>query len=351
MKKSVSFLSIATLAYAIFLLGCSTPMRNYLTVAATPAAPLTGTVVSTYAGKAQTPGLLDDVGTKARLRTPEGVAADSSGIVYVADYGNNVIRKIATDGTVSLFAGSPSGTPGYFDAQGTSALFYNPKSVAIDSLGYIWVGDGGNHQVRMIDTGGTVSTPTYDFTAAMASNGIGAFVDPHGIAADDLGNVYVGDFTDHAVLKLTWDGTHTTVLVSVLAAGFPGPRAVAAAMDGSGDVYLADSLSFCMYRITSTGGVSTVNDTGGNPVPINGFAVGVDTVGNVYGGDGNSILQVTPAGIVNLFAGQSTAAGYTDGEAANARFNGQTAYAFDTFGNMFVADFGNSTIRKISTVN
>ena len=146
-------------------------------------------VVSTLAGLVGNPGGADGTGSAARFNQPRGVAVDNSGNVYVADIANNTIRKITPAGAVSTLAGL-AGNPGSADGTGSVARFNNPAGVALDNAGNVYVADTGNHTIRKITSGGVVST-----LAGLAGNpgsadGTGSaarFIFPVGLAVDSAG--------------------------------------------------------------------------------------------------------------------------------------------------------------------
>jgi sugar lactone lactonase YvrE len=157
--------------------------------------------VSVFAGQAGSSGSTDDTGSAARFYTPEGVAVDSSGNLYVADTNNQTIRKISSTGVVTTLAGR-AGFSGSSDGVGTGARFQHPADLAVDSLGNILVVDTDNHTIRKITSGGLVGTVAGQAGVSGSSDGTGSaarFFYPAGIAADSTGNVYVADTNNHTI--------------------------------------------------------------------------------------------------------------------------------------------------------
>jgi sugar lactone lactonase YvrE len=205
-----------------------------------------GAVVSTMAGTGAT-GFMNGAGTVATFDVPIGLAVDSSGNVYVADEYNNAIREITPAGVVSTLAGS--GAAGAANGTGTAASFSTPYGVGVDSSGNVYVADTGNNLVRKITPGGVVTTLAGSGAAGTA-NGTGtaaSFSGPAGIGVDSAGNIYVGDAFNNLIRKITPAGVVTT-LAGTGAAGanngaantatFNEPGALA--VDASGNIYVAD---------------------------------------------------------------------------------------------------------------
>ncbi|HKV42967.1 MAG TPA: BPSL0067 family protein [Blastocatellia bacterium] len=269
--------------------------------------------VSTYAGS-QTAGFADGPAASAKFSGPEGVAVDSSGVVYVVDRGNNRIRKIATDGTVSTFAGS--GAFGHADGQGTAATFFRPLGIAIDSQNNLYVTDGGiGGRIRMIDPSANVRT--------IGGNGIPGSSDspsefslPSGIAFDNgSSTVYVADTGNQRIRTIVGttagtyvgsnDGFEDGPLASAL---FAQPRGVAT--DGDGHLLVTDASSN-VIRVVDLNPASQT------------FTPSVATLGGT---------------------GQNSS---SDGTGAAASFSAPWGIAVSQSSAIYVADNGSNTIRRI----
>ncbi len=309
-------------------------------------------VVSTLAGSGSS-GFTDGTGTAASFYKPVSVAVDSGGHVYVADRWNNAIRKISPAGVVSTLAGT--GTWGYVDGVGTTASFYNPVGVAVDANGIVYVADR-NNVIRKITPAGVVSTLAGSGTVGFA-NGTGTaatFNDPGGVAVDSSGNVYVADIWNYAIRKITPAGVVSTFSVGDVDR-FNSPTGVA--VDTSGNVYVADTYNNVIRKITSAGVVSTLagstyglaDGSGTSAKFFSPQGVAVDSVGNVYVADtGNSLIRkITATGVVSTHAG-SASTGFSNGSGTSATFYLPSGVAIDGNGNAYVADLGNNAVRKIT---
>ena len=162
-------------------------------------------VVTTLAGSPGVIGSADGTGSAAQFYQPGGVAVDSAGNVYVADCANQTIRKITPAGVVTTLAGSPL-VQGSADGNGSAARFFQPHGVAVDTAGILYVADQNNHSIRKIDTAGNVTTLAGSPGAAGSADGIGSaarFNQPSGVVLDSVGNVYVVDRMNNRVTKGT----------------------------------------------------------------------------------------------------------------------------------------------------
>lgn len=171
-----------------------------------------------FAGSMEEAGSLDGSGAKARFFYPGGIATDSAGNFYVADTNNGTVRKITPTGVVSTLAGTAR-VFGYTDGIGAAASFDRPRGIATDSAGNVYVADAGNNIIRKITPTGTVSTLAGTAGVEGHADGIGvaaSFNQPWGIATDSTGNVYVADTGNHAIRKISPAGMVTTL------AGVPG---------------------------------------------------------------------------------------------------------------------------------
>ena len=203
-------------------------------------------LVATLAGS--TNGYQDGQGLSAQLNMPQSLDTDQTGNIYVADAGNNRIRKITPSGNVSTFAGS--GAAGYRDGQGVAAQFSGPRGIAVAPNGTIYVADTGNHRIRILSSSGYVVGFVGSGVAGSANGrGVSAqFNGPQGIAIDSSGNLYVADTQNHLIRKVTPSGWVTTIAGSLSAGYVDGPSKSAkffspadVEVGPSGVIYVADS--------------------------------------------------------------------------------------------------------------
>jgi len=316
-------------------------------------------------------GSADGTGGAARFNYPDGVASDSSGNLYVADTGNNTIRKVTPAGVVTTLAGT-AGIIGSADGTGSHAQFSAPFGVAVDGSGNVYVADTGNNTIRKVTSAGVVTTLAGTAGVTGSADGTGsaaAFNGPSGVAVDTSGNVYVADTNNFTIRKITPAGVVSTLAGTAgsigklngtgAAASFNTPYGVA--VDGAGNVYVADTYNSAIRKVTAGGVVTTLAGNPGSIGSANGtgvgarffypFAIAADSAGNVFVADtGNDLIRaITPAGVVTTLAGMTEVQGSADGAGTAATFYYPEGVAVDGSDNVYVADTGNTTIRKITS--
>jgi sugar lactone lactonase YvrE len=273
------------------------------------------TTYYTLAGVAGVSGSADGTGIEARFNHPGNLALDNAGNVFVADSWNETIRKVSTNGEVTTIAGQ-AGVNAYLDGKGTNALFNNPTGIAVDLTGNIYVADFNNSVIRKITPDGMVST----FAGSAGNNdsvnatGVSArFYFPAGVAVDAGGNVLVADSVNQTIRRITPDRAVTTL------AGFPR--------------------SF-----------GSIDDVGDRARFHNPFAVAVDASGMIFVADevNETVRKITPSGAVTTLAGFAGSGGASDGTGSAARFLFLSGIAVDKNGVIYVADTGNHAIRNVS---
>lgn len=268
--------------------------------------------VTTFAGSTTSDsGHVDGTGTAARFNSAQQMALDASGNLYVTDTYNSTIRKIDPAGVVTTVAGQV-GVFNNTDGQGTAATFAYPDGLAIDASGNIFIADWNNGRIRKMTPSGAVTT-FYEQ--------IGGFA-PNGITFDSSGNLIVSTYSANQIVKISPAGVATVI------AG--DPQEQTGFVDGTG--------SAAVFNYPSD--------------------VVTDAAGNIYVADGfnNAVRKITPAGVVTTFAG-STAyqganwynnpGGFADGVGNAALFNNVTGFAMAPGDVLYVADRFNNDIRRI----
>jgi len=328
-------------------------------------------VVSLLAGSGVS-GFLNGPGSTARFNSPGGTSIDSSGNMYIADTGNNVIRKIDTGGNVTTFAGTPQ-ISGFTDGPNLNSYFSGPSALAIDSSGNIYVADSGNNAIRKI-SGGQVTTIAGSGTAGFSDTGSGQFNNPMGIVIDAQGNIYVADTGNNRIRKISFDASGNKIITTIAggpAAGstdgsgtssrFNGPQGLA--LDSNGNLYVADTGNNTIRTIDlKTGGVTTLAGSAGTSGSDDGVGseasfnrptgLVVDANGNVYVTDtGNHTIRkiTTPGGSVTTFAGDPDVSTPSDGSLDNAGFSAPGGITIDASGNIYIIDAGSNLINRIET--
>ena len=296
--------------------------------------------------------------TAARLNSPQRVALDSAGNLYIADTANHRIRKVSVDGTISTVAGT--GEAGFSGDKGaaTSAQLNSPYGLAVSSSGVLYIADTSNNRVRRVDGSGAIDTVagSGDVLGDGGPAASASLYQPYDVAVDSSGNLYIADLGNGRVRKVNAQG-----VISTLASGIGHARGLA--VDANGNVYVANGWGYNqVLKIDSSGNVSVVAGTGasglsgdGGPATAALFSappgVAVDAAGNLYVADhGNHrVRKVSTLGTITTLAGSGRPDLSGDGgPAAGATLKGPTALAMDSSGSLYIADSGNSRVRRIS---
>lgn len=339
--------------------------------------------ISTVAGSSNVPTLptQDDISaTVAYLGNPKSVAIGPDGLLYIAEYGANQIRKVDAQGIIRRVAGT--GAPGFAGDGGpaTQALLQGPTDLAFDGSGNLYIADTLNHRIRKVAPDGTISTVGGSGETGVLNGGSGGdggpatsarFNNPMGVAVDAAGNVLVADFGNGRIRKIAADGTITTVAGGGATLGDGGPATSAnlfnpqrIAVDGAGSIYITDQAHLRIRKVDRSGTITTVGGNGGlsttvqegvqaTSTPLAGpVGVAVDAAGSVYFSDplAARVRVVTGSGLVYTIAGTGSSGFSGDGgPALQARMTNVQGLALDGAGNVYVADLQNSRIRKLTT--
>jgi hypothetical protein len=285
----------------------------------------TSGVITTVAGNTtaeySTGGYSGDGGpaTSAEISDPSGVAVDSAGNLYIADEFNQRIREVNTSGIITTVAGN--GTAGYSGDGGpaTSAELNFPVGLAVDSLGNLYIADGGNAVIRKVNASGVIATVVGNGTAGYSGDGgpaTGAELNfPYAVAVDSAGNLYIADESNNVIRKVNASGIITTVAgngtsgyngdnIAATTAKLNSPAGVA--VDSAGDFYFADNGNDRIRKVDINGTITTV---AGNGV-------------SSYGGDG--------------------------GPATRAELRYPYGPALDSAGDLYIADWENDLVREVN---
>jgi uncharacterized protein (TIGR03437 family) len=311
--------------------------------------------------------------TSARL-SPYGLSTDASGNLYVAEQANNRVRKISPGGIVTGAAGN--GVQGYSGDGGpaVSAELNNPYGVAVDTAGNLYIADRGNNRVRMISSAGLITTIAGNGTLGYSGDDAAAtsarLFGTSSVAVDPSGAVYIADSFNSRIRRVSKTGIITTVAGNGVTgySGDGGPATSASLsepfgviLDGSGNLYIADTYNNRIRKVSSTGIISTIAGTGiagfsgdGGPAVsamiYDPFAIAIDGSGNLFIADSenNRIREVSPEGIISTIAGNGKT-GYAGdaGPAASAEIGAPFGLAVDNSGNIYMADVINNVIRRL----
>jgi sugar lactone lactonase YvrE len=313
--------------------------------------------ITTFAGSTAGGGSQDGALRIAKLEGPTQVAADRLGNLFIADSGNLTIRRAGVDGQVTTIAGAV-GIPGTADGPGPSARFNALSGIAVDPSGNVYVSDGGSRTIRKIATDGTVSTfagvtnTGNTFSSVDGKGSSARFADPRGMACDAAGNLFLAD--GDRIRKITPDAT-----VSTIAAGTQFSHPYDVAVDGAGNLFVVDTLNYIVRKIGTDGTVITIAGTLNTPGAADGvgavarfgalFSIVVDSTGNLFtiDDDAGTLRRIAPDGTVSTVAGAANPYQYQDGIGNDASFAAPFGLAFDRVsGAVFVADVVVNVIRR-----
>ena len=328
-------------------------------------------IIDTFAG-----GEIGDNGPaiQARLDSPRGVAVDGAGNLYIADSDNDRIRRVDPSGTITTVAGT--GETGFSGDSGPAARarLNFPQGLAVDDTGNLFIADSGNHRIRRVDPSGIITTVAGRGERGFSGDGgpsIRAQFDyPLDVAVDSAGNLFIADYWNHRIRRVGPSGAISTIAGSskqgfsgdgdpAVTAQLRGPAGVA--VDGAGNLFIADSGNDRIRRVDPSGVITTIAGTGasgfsgdGDPAvtaQLRGPAgVAVDSAGSLFIADsGNDrIRRVDPSGVITTMAGMGAPGfGGDNGSAVDAQLFIPAGVAVDSAGNLFIADSGNDRIRRV----
>jgi sugar lactone lactonase YvrE len=362
--------------------------RNHTIRRITPAG-----AVSTLAGTPGQSGSDDGVAAAARFLSPQGLAVGGDGHVLVVDTGNYTLRKITPEGLVSTFVGA-AGQAGNADGAGSAARLgactphpgfpprcFGPAAVAASADGHFYVADAGNFTIRKVTAAGSVTTLPGSFSFCIPGDVVlpATCVGPTGVTADPAGNVVVAVATSRKLHRIDPTGVATELVGLYESTGYQPDVTLhvfgGVASDAAGNLYLPDPRNHTVRKLSGAGAPTTLagaalfygSTDGAGPQARFGDcafafrrsydcegagALAAEPAGTLVVADriNHTIRRVAPTGEVSTIAGAARLIGSTGGPAALARFSYPTGVTTDSAGNVFVADSGNSTIRKISAL-
>ncbi len=314
-------------------------------------------------------GNVDGFSSEARLNTPWDLVVDAAGNTFFSDYQNHVIRKLAPDGLVTVFAGQ-KGVSGSADGTGSAARFFGPVGLALTETGLLLVADSANHTIRQISPQGQVTTLAGLAGVSGVAGGVGSaarFNNPNDIAIDATGLIYVADAANQLIRRVTPGGFVENLSGTPSVAGAANGTANTAtfnfpsriAFSPKGFLVVIDS-SYAIRRVNLDGSVSTLSGVSNVQGVIDGppgvalFSTSGDVIASSTGvifltdAVNNVIRKIELDGTAKTLAGKAGEVGSVDGLGPAARFSYPRGLALDASGNLLVADSLNHTIRKMN---
>ena len=316
--------------------------------------------------------------TSAQLSEPFGVAVDGRGNLYIADRANHRIRKMSPSGLISTVAGT--GEVGYSGDGGpaTCARLYSPFGVAVDSSGNLYIADFGNCRIRKVNPSGIISTVAGNGSYGYGGDGGPATAAvlnyPLDVAVDSIGNLFIADRSNNRIRKVSPSGIITTV-AGTGAYGYSGDSGPATsarlnfphnvAVDGKGNLFIADTQNNRVRRVDRSGIISTIAGTGYGGYSGDGgqatsaqlafpYSILVDNSGNLFIADNynHRIRKVNPSGVISTVAGTDYGCERGDcGKATLVRLNSPRGVTVDSRDELYIADSYSHRVRRVTNTN
>ena len=332
-------------------------------------------IITTIAGGGTVVGGDGGMATDCSLETPTGVAVDGAGNFYICERDAHRVRKVNAAGVITTFAGT--GVAGYSGDSGpaSSAKLTSPYCIAVDASGVVYIGDAST--VRVVNTAGIISTIAGSGVVGFGGDGgpatLAQLNGPSGLAVDHSGNIYVADKKNHRLRKVGTDGNITTIAgtgsVSFNGEGIPATTAnlyepSGVTIDAAGNLFVLEYINPRVRKITTSGIITTIAGNGTTGYSGDGGTaasatfdrpIGIvsDKNGDVYIGAtfNNRIRKVHTNGVITSVVGNGFPGSAGDGGPATAaQLHAPTGVAIDAAGNLFVCSFYGNKVRKITNI-
>lgn len=331
-----------------------------------------GGVIQTVAGISDYLPVQDGIpATQASLASPAAVAVDATGVVYIADSGVSLVRKVGLDGIIRTVAGT--GVAGFLDGTvATKAELNQPSGIAVDANTVLYIGDTLNSRVRKVSSSGVITTIAgngmYKFGGDGGPASAGLLNQPGDVAIDSHGNIYISDSLNHRVRRIDATGAISTIAGNGIA-GFSGDggtatrasldKPIGLALDSSGNLFIADYNNNRVRKVSTSGAITTAVGGGnqGDGAPATQAALqypeflAFDSSGNLYITEMQSfrVRKVTPNGIFTTFAGNGSSDSSGDGgKAIDAGISYSGGITADSKGNVYFTEIFNGRVRKVT---